>query len=75
MILREIDEQINSVSVFQNHVTLQMVRIRLRNQPAKLLWLPSCMWVSDTKPAAVMGRARDSWRSKPLALVSREIIG
>ena len=37
--------------------------------------LPSCMWVSDTRPAAVMGRARDSWRSKPFALVLREIIG
>ena len=34
-------------------------------------------WASDTttRSAAVMGRARDSWRSKPLALVSREIIG
>ena len=27
------------------------------------------------RSAAVMGRARDSWRGKPLALVSREIIG
>ena len=34
-------------------------------------------WASDTttRSAAVMGRACDSWRSKPLALVSREIIG
>ena len=34
-------------------------------------------WASDTatRSAAVMGRARDSWCSKPLALVSREIIG
>ena len=31
--------------------------------------------VSDSRPAAVMGRARHSWRSKPLAQVSREIIG
>ena len=33
------------------------------------------VWVSDTRPVAVMRRARDSWRSKQLALVSREIIG
>ena len=32
-----IDEEINCVSVFQNHVTLQMVRIWLHNRPAKLL--------------------------------------
>ena len=40
-----------------------------------VLWLPSSMWVSDTRPVAVMRRARDSWRSKPLVLVSRETIG
>ena len=34
-------------------------------------------WALDTttRLAVVIGRARDSWRSKPLALVSREIIG
>ena len=35
VILREIDEEINCVSVFQNHMTLQMVRIWLYNRPAK----------------------------------------
>ena len=37
VILRETDEEINCVSVFQNQVTLWMVRIWLRNRPAKLL--------------------------------------
>ena len=37
--------------------------------------LPSSMLVSDTRPVAVMRSARDSRRSKPFALVSREIIG
>ena len=37
VISSEIDEEINCVSVFQNHVTLRMVWIWLRNRPAKLL--------------------------------------
>ena len=34
-----------------------------------------CLHEVVVTAAAIMGRARDSWRSKPLALVSREIIG
>ena len=56
--------------------TIPLVKGRSRHFSSTVLWLPSCMWASDTtkRSAAVMGRAGDSWRSKPLALVLREII-
>ena len=38
VVLYEIDEEINYVSVIHNHVTLHMVQIWLCNRPAKLRW-------------------------------------
>ena len=129
VIIRQIDEEINCVSVFQNHVALRMVQIWLRNRLAKLrvksankntelhifLFNIFSSWrliiftiiiewnktplvkgrrirelnishmydsavtaelhVGRTRWAMVMRCACYNWCSKPLALVSREIIG
>ena len=38
VVLCEIDEEINYISVFHNHMTLHMIQICLGNQLAKLPW-------------------------------------
>ena len=56
----------------------QSRRENIFHMSTTVLWLPSSMWQCGSRiqgPVAAMRRARDSWRSKPLAPVSQEIIG